>query len=319
MSKYFDSENLTFMAPEVKEHGRHMVMTNVHKDTKIKYVNIDTRFQEEYTQENKKDKYADFKCKLPQPITNIQSMKVTNVEIPASFYNFSLQRKNTYFTIENTAGTKIPIVIEDGNYTLDSLATEIQSQLEDSTNGVDDIIVCIDDSTHKIRFENVTDADQNRKSTKYTFHFDVDEEGNEDKRDFKSKLGWMLGFRSTTYIIQDGGNIYSETFVNLHPFRYLYLNIDEFSQTNPNSFVIPSFNSYTNSNAIARLSLDPNSYEFGSVICASNTGGKFLSNTRTYSGKTDIQRLHVQLMDDCGNLVDLNQMDFSFAIEIEYL
>ena len=37
MSKYFDSENLTFMAPEVKEHGRHMVMTNVHKDTKIKY------------------------------------------------------------------------------------------------------------------------------------------------------------------------------------------------------------------------------------------------------------------------------------------
>jgi hypothetical protein len=129
----------------------------------------------------------------------------------------------------------------------------------------------------------------------------------------------MLGFRSTTYIIQDGGNIYSETFVNLHPFRYLYLNIDEFSQTNPNSFVIPSFNSYTNSNAIARLSLDPNSYEFGSVICASNSGGKFLSNTRTYSGKTDIQRLHVQLMDDCGNLVDLNQMDFSFAIEIEYL
>ena len=52
MSKYFDSKDLTFMEPQVKQHGQHVIMTNVHPETKTKYVNIDTRFQEEYNMQN---------------------------------------------------------------------------------------------------------------------------------------------------------------------------------------------------------------------------------------------------------------------------
>ena len=322
MSKYFDCEKLTFMEPQMKEQGGHMVMTNVHREIKKKYLNIDTRFQEEYHL----DDFAEFKFQLPQTINNVQSMKVVNIEIPASIYNFSFQRKNTYFTVENSAGTKMAIMIEDGNYTFDTLATEIQNQLSSSVNGISDIQVTLDPSTHKLRFDNIVDSnttltgtDGTKKSILYKFNFDVDESGNSDKLNFKSKLGWLLGFREPSYTIHEGGNIVSETFANLHPLRYLYLNIDEYAQANPSSFITPTSNSYTNPHAIARLALDPNTYSFGSVICGNNACGKLLSDRRTYSGKTNIQNLHIQLLDELGNLVDINQMDFSFALEIEYL
>ena len=55
MSKYFDSKNLTFMEPRVVENGNHMIMTNVHSETKTKYLNIDTRFQEEYNMNDNAD------------------------------------------------------------------------------------------------------------------------------------------------------------------------------------------------------------------------------------------------------------------------
>jgi len=319
MSKYFDKDKRTFMDPVVKEQGGHMVMTNVYKETKKKYLNIDTRFQEEYQSE----KYAEFKCSLPQTINNVQSMKVMNIEIPASIHNFSLQRKNTYFTIENDLGTKIPIIIEDGNYTLSSLAAEIQIQLGSGTNGVSDIAVTADEKTHKIQFYNNLDSKlsaviPSKKNPKYTFHFDVDEFGNKDKLNFKSKLGWLLGFREPSYSILEDGYIVSETFVNLHPLRYLYLNIDEYAPAN-HSFITPTAISYTNQHAIARLAIDPNTHVFGSVICGNVANGTLLSNRRTYSSRTDIQRLHIELLDECGNPVDLNQMDFSFALEIEYV
>ena len=319
---YFDKDKRTFMDPQVKEEGGHMVMTNVYKETKKIYLNIDTRFQEEYQLE----KYAEFKCYLPQSINNVQSIRVSNIEIPASIYNFSLARKNTYFAVENDRGTKIPIIIEDGNYTLSSLATEIRNQLASGINGVSDIDVSIDESTHKIQFFNISNdftdlsnVSGNRKNTKYIFHFDVDELGNRDKLNFKSKLGWLLGFRETSYIILDSGYIVSETFVNLYPLRYLYLNIDEYAQSNQKSFITPTAISYTNQHAIARLVMDPNTHSFGSVICGNIANGTLLTNRRTYTGKTNIQRLHIKLLDECGNQVDLNQMDFSFALEIEYV
>jgi hypothetical protein len=43
-----------------------------------------------------------------------------------------------------------------------------------------------------------------------------------------------------------------------------------------------------------------------------------LSDRRQYSGKVDIQKLNVQLIDDTGTPVDLNGLDFSFCLEVEH-
>jgi hypothetical protein len=43
-----------------------------------------------------------------------------------------------------------------------------------------------------------------------------------------------------------------------------------------------------------------------------------LSDRRKYSGKVNLQKLRVQLVNEYGVAVNMNGMDFSFCLEIEY-
>ena len=299
MSKYFDSKSLTFMEPNVIENGRHMVMTNVNPERKTKYLNIDTRFQQEYNMNTG----ADVTVTLPQNIRDVHSMKMTHVEIPASFYDFSLTMRNTYFTINDTL-----IEIDEGNYTATELVTAVDTEVDVS---FDDISVTIDVNTQKCKIENNSGAD-------ITVRFAVDDRGNEDKYSLKSKLGWCLGFREPVYIITDGGSIESEGIVNVNPCRYLFVSVDDFHAHNPNSFIVPSFDSYFDPNILSRVTIDRSSYNFGQYIIANESGGRLLSDSRTYKGKNDIQKIRVRVLNEIGEVIDLNKMDFSFALEIKH-
>lgn len=320
MSKYFDTKEMNFLAPEVKENGRHMIMTNVQTEAKTKYVNIDTRFQEEYNMQH----FADITFKLPQQISNVKSIHVTNIEIPASFYPFSLRRRNTYFKIKDcTNSISYKILLEDRFYNKATIVDVIQKQL--LFHKLDDDIVFQEHSPedenkpnneYKIEFYNKSVA-----QTNFSIHFNVDEFGNDDKFNLKSKLGWCLGFREPVYDLQHNVEIVSEAIVNVNPFTYLYICVDDFQSHAPNSFIAPSVQSYMNSNILARVSLDPfyNYNQFGGIIAVNIHTGRLLSDKRTYEGKNDIQKLRIQILDEFGVVVDLNKMDFSFVLEIVYM
>lgn len=310
MSKYFDSKNLTFMEPRVVENGNHMIMTNVHSETKTKYLNIDTRFQEEYNMNDN----ADYTVSIPQAIRDVQSIQLTNVEIPASFHPFSVYMKNTYFhltKITTFSSTKI-ITIADGYYTEETLV--------DTLNEIIDGILIKLNENKQIIFENTTND-----AADFIINFAVDENGNTDKYNLKSKLGWCLGFRETSYEIprssgSTGYSITSEGILNINPCRYLFVSIDDFHSHNPNSFIVPSFQSYFDPNIISRVTLDPNNnYTYGSLITANISGsGNLLSDVRSYSGKNDIQKLRIRIFNEFGHILHLNKMDVSFALEIKY-
>ena len=161
-------------------------------------------------------------------------------------------------------------------------------------------------------------------SVVFTIDFAVSSTGDFDKYNFKSKLGWIMGFRSTSYSITSPSLTYkyitSENMMNLNTVKYLYLAIDEFSKGNQNSFVSPLSRSLINKNIIAKICIDSKSlYPYGSVFPANIQFGNLLSDKRTYSGgKIDIQKFWVQLLNEDGISVNLNGMDFSFAIEMEY-
>ena len=52
MNHSFDKSTL-FMEPNTTQYGSHMVMTNVVKPKRTKYLNIDTRFRDEYNYNDK--------------------------------------------------------------------------------------------------------------------------------------------------------------------------------------------------------------------------------------------------------------------------
>jgi hypothetical protein len=44
-----------------------------------------------------------------------------------------------------------------------------------------------------------------------------------------------------------------------------------------------------------------------------------LTKKRVYNGPVNIRKIHVKILDKFGTLIDLNNMDFSFTIEVEIL
>lgn len=298
MSQYMDEKD--FLSPKVTQHGGHMIMTNVNKPSKIKYFNIDTRFQEEYNIMKK----AAFQYLLPQRIADVKSIAVRSVEIPLSFYPFSQNRGNTFFQVDTTS-----VVIADLNYTTSSLVSAVNSLFVSKIAATNFTIVLNANNTVTIT---------NNTGVPHTVNFNVDASGNFNRYPLKSSLGWCLGFRLPSYTIPNGTSITSDGIIDVNNIRYLFLVVDEFRQSNPNSFVSPLSNSLLSKNVLSRITLNPAIYPFGSILTANTFNGLLLSDHRMYAGNVDLQKLNIQLVDEWGNVVDLNQLDFSFCLEIEY-
>lgn len=311
-NQYFDEKDALFLSPTITQQGNHMVMSNVHKNIKVKYVNIDTRFNEDVHLYNG----ASFFYNLPQRISDVKSIAVRNLELPMTYYAFSLNKGNTFMKIIKTkivdsTVTSYPLVIPDNNYSLESLKTIINSKLDDLGIASD---ISFNVSNSYSQFTRSTDN-----SFDYSLQFAVDSTGIFDKFQIKSKLGWCLGFRELEYTLSSVKNsVSSEGPINIINFRYLFLVIDEFKQSNPNSFISPLHYSLINKNILARIVVDSNKYPYGTILPANIFNGLLLSDTRTYSGKTDLQKLQIQLVDEWGKIVDLNYMEFSFCLEIQY-
>jgi len=319
MSQYFDNKD-SFLQPKVNQYGNHMVMTNVYKSTKTKYWNIDTRFRDDY------DNYSQivsgsqihwFTFTLPESINNVKSVYVTNIEIPISFFNISAAFGNNAMTINNKL-----LTIPDGTYNSSSLKTAFQTAI----NGLPIANLTVDISGNNFTyFTNAT-------GSPVTLNFNIKPSNTcnnvtnpistttaeFDKFNFKSKLGWLLGFRDISYNIANGQVKKSENIYDLNNPKYLYLAIDEFTSGNQSSFISPMPMSMVNKNILARISLDYSHYAYGTIMPANQFNGLLLSDRRSYNGKVNLQKLKLQLVNEYGHSIHLNGLDFSFCLEIEY-
>jgi len=290
-----------FLEPNTKQYGSHMVMTNVTKQTKVKYVNIDTRFRDEYNYLST----VNYNLTLPQRITDVKTMTLTAIEIPMSIYNISSNIGNNCFSVQTSSPSSTSIItIPDGYYTIDTLKTAINNAL----------------STYNLTYNYLGLNSQFsliNAGTSITINFDITKSGTNDKYNVKSKLGWILGFRNITYVITRTVTT-SESFIDLNGPRYLYVALDEYNKGNQFSFVSPLYTSLINKNIIARISLDTATHPYGKILPANLTNGLLVSDTRSYTGKIDLLKLNLQLLDENGNNVNLNGLDFSFCLAVEH-
>jgi aspartate carbamoyltransferase regulatory subunit len=305
MSEYFDNKDL-FLQPKVTQHGSLMVMTNVHKDRKKKYINIDTRFSDE---PNTVPQLANHTITLPERITDVKSIYITNVEIPDVLYNISALQNNNCLTLTKTStNTKYVITITDNKYgKITDLHTELNTKIQTAT-GDNNITVSLNSSS-KTQIVSTTNT--------YTMNFSVDSNGNFDRALLNSKLGWVLGFRNTTYTVNSVAKI-AEALPDIFGPKYIYLAIDEFSHSNKRSFISPLSSSLINKNIISRISISTVLFGFNNLISANRADGSMVSDKREYNSKVDIQKLNVQILNEYGNPVCLNGLDFSFCMEVEH-
>ena len=309
MQNKYDDGKSNFLGPKVTQYDGHMIMTNVNKPTKRKYINIDTSFRDEYSNLTM-NPVASCEVTLPDRITDVKAMVVRNMEVPMTIYNFSSAIGNNYFQIVGDNSNSTIITIPDGEYTPELLSGAINTAIQLKPAPF-----------NKLQY--ITNQDINSKSIfvstdgSFNLNFAIDKSGQFDGTNFKRKLGWFLGFRKTSYKITTSQTT-SEAFIDFLGLRYLYLVVDEYTRGNQNSFIAALPSSTISKNILARVALNKTTFPFGTFLPANNFNGYLLSDKRTYSGKVDLIKLSIKLVDDIGNPVSLNGLDFSFCLEVEH-
>ena len=127
------------------------------------------------------------------------------------------------------------------------------------------------------------------------------------------KMGWLLGYRFPQYI---NNTVHvSECQYDTQNPRYIYLFVDDYNHNSHNSLVAAFNSSLLSKHILARISLK----QGDNNLSSNDYGLASASPTRSYFGPVDIQKLKIQLLDDYGRIIDMNNMDISIAINLDCL
>jgi hypothetical protein len=127
-----------------------------------------------------------------------------------------------------------------------------------------------------------------------------------------NKIGWNIGFTKATYL---GKNRYvSEALPETTSMRYIYLVVNDFNNSVNNTFIGAFNNSIINNNILARIPI--NSPYFNIMI--ENELSQH-TEPRKYFGPVDIQRIQLQLLDNHGRILDLNNSNYSICLAFKTL
>ena len=279
-------------------------------------LNIDTRFRESYyvTQS------SNFHINLPMKINSVVNMQLSAIEFPpTAFYSVSKMLGNNFFWLRagsDAAGDleEIAVIVPDGNFTANDAVELINKFLQtqttstylqyiyfsvnenaSGTSGSSQLLVAVNESyPFGIPFNFIIDLQ-------------ADITGAPDySTPLPLKLGWKLGFRNGIYI--NNSAYVSEGVLNLAGASYLYLAIDDYNNA-ANTFFSAFNESLLNKNIIARVAVQ-SSVSF--AVTFSNIG--LITTPREYYGPVNIEKMQIQMLDEYGRIINLNNMDFSFCL-----
>jgi len=332
----------------IKKDGSDEYHTNkinpLPKNTTSTLLNINTKFRNNFYQTTA----TDFVLDLPEEFKNVVSITVVSVQVPNSNYTFCTSYGTNEFTVElfdlsnNPADTLYPnqqthvIKIKEGIYTGPILQDYLNAHVF-STGDLRRIGCKYDGISRKFRFfrdfrpdeegglqDPVYDPNNVVPADDVKYGFNIDFRLNDDKnRPIQMNMGWILGYRQQyynwdeDYVDASGVNFKLDQGYNPEAVydnlgsRYFILCIDDFNKNYSNTLSSPFSESvFNNETAIAKVPNNPNSINFDDI---------FYQSRRNYFGPVNIKKLKIQLLDELGRVVDLNNNDFSFSIQIEQL
>jgi hypothetical protein len=237
-------------------------------------------------------------------------MQLDSIELPLTFYNISKQYGNNFFTIDASGSSQI-ITIPDGNYTFDGILTILNDTMTTLGGLFSNIVFKIDNTDNNGSGRMIVGLKTGSPSFSFSLNFQANRFGLEDRSTpLPLKLGWMFGFRNGIYV---NNSVYiSEGLADLNTFRYLYLVVDDHNNNVSNNYFSAFTNSVLNKNILARISLQADTY---TVLLQNNLN--IITSPRRYFGPVNIQNMTIQILDEYGRVVDLNNMDLSFCLSLQ--
>ena len=314
----------------------------VERKTINKVICIDTLFRNNYVT----TKSTDFSTMLPDPLYNVISMRLISIDFPNMWHAFSGEIGNNIFVVytynlTGVADTKHIVTIPDGNYSSAGLTSSLNNLFSNMKLGLEFLYIEVNEFTSKTFIRAKASGDSGLPFYAYdpssvyyspNFHFKLVFDVN-PKSLFKN-AGWMLGFRKKEYTISidnfyvDGisyennmltykGYIEGESSYGGGINDYIFLEVNDFNKnftTNTLTSLLMSDNSYIGNNILARISINNSYYHI-----INNNAGDNVFKQRDYFGPVNIEKLSFRLLNKFGEVINLLDNNYSFALEFTTL
>lgn len=255
-------------------------------------LNIDTRFRENPSSTTS----ANFFFMLPTTIRNVLRIRLTSIEFPNNYYQFTAKRKNVCFRVIYKVGDQaigVPICIPDGNYN----AFEMEAILNKIISEIPEI------AWLTIKF--------NPESGHFDFTgsqlFAIDPTYESKERPFDYGLAYYLGFNRCLHkAALEGGEwkVYSDIPANFAGDSYLFLRINDYTCVRHTFFG-------NSLNVFAKIIINQPKND----MTFDDYAGDHIKEV-VLTGPEDLRRLHIQVLDAYGEVMDLSCTNFSFSLEI---
>ena len=283
-------------------------------------VMMNTLFREDYISTIS----TDFNFVLPSYFKNVMSLRLSSLQLPNVMYNISAANGNNTMYIEvDNGGPNGVVTMPDGNYDINNFITVLQTQLNTQLSTTN-FSVTYDQYTQKITIT-YTDPPLNPNFTmifyvpipKYDKYKNLHKPDNDYRKNecvdisqIYKGFGWFMGYRKAEY---SGATTYTtEAVYSSSPYEYIYFTLNDYNMSQSQNIFGMFSKSILGDNILAVIPVTSNSFN----ICFDN-GVNLLEKKREYYGPVNIQRLKIQLLNQYGEILCLNNMDFSFSLEFE--
>lgn len=320
-----------------------------------KYLNINTRFRDNYIF----SKSNNFSINLPSPLTNVLSIKLLTFDMPFSVHTISSNYKNNSFRVKtNRNDNFVDISISNGSYTYNKLEKEINTRLSlniDTSNIK--IQFQIESGFWEFSSKDQTNFDLDFFFNNFECINNGTNNKN-NTINSQLTLGWILGFRGT-YIESnykkrsESNNLQKTKDINccyVEDTRTITRNyklLEKFDPTNNeelrlfykdkniyksegifdpqfNNYFLLSINDFMNNHSTSfitpfRNSSNGNQNIIGRIPSGIHNQNNIINGERIYFGPTTINKLEIKLFDEYNRLVESNNSDYSFVLEVQIL
>ena len=269
-------------------------------------LNINTCFRHNYYTCSS----TNFQYLLSTEIKNVVSIRLASIEIPNSWYLFTHKQKNNIFDITicmDDTTCVYTIVIPDGNYDNETLETYLNTTYF-CDSCLDSCLKHIRFTVDKINFKShfeIINIDE-CKHFSYSLSFLHND-------NLMNTAGWILGFRLPKY--EDiTENLQSEALFDAGGDRYIFFSLIDYQKNTNFTNIIEFDRSSMYEDILAKIPMINGKL---SLIIDDNSNP--LVKKRVYNGPVNLRKISIKILDKFGNIIDLNNMDFSFTLEMEIL
>ena len=281
-------------------------------------VHFNTKFRDSYETTSS----TNFVFSLPDSLDKVTSIKLSSLSIPKTSYLVTAEKGNNSFIAEYVTPTNVikkKITINDGNYTPAQMEAEIRARILRAMPYYYYLSITIDDSSKKTSIDTNVSLPGTMASSSSTYFNIIFCEGNNDKM---KTLGWLLGFRKEKYtnintIASLSSGVTSEGLYDEIGEDHIFFCLNDYNRNSTRNQLVYLNNSSMRNDVLAKVYLKDGKYVANIEQNEDNIIN--YSRTRQFFGPVTIKKIGISILDEYGNEINLNNMDYSFTIEVSQL